>query len=350
MAGPERLIGWKRIAAHLGCDVRTARRWEAERGLPVHRLPGDARSAVWADPAELGRWLAGQPPAAAAPQEAPPPLGAIPLPAAAGALPAGAAAAPRPGLTPAMAPPDLSGPGPAPARVLLRRPLALAALAALAVAAALGLTAERRPAGAAREAPYGADEAANRSFRDAAYAKASRTPAGLDQAASLFAGLARAHPDNPAAHVGLAETYLLMREFAGLSDEAAYRRARDAATRALALAPDDPAATRALAFALFWSEADKPQGLALFARAAELAPQDARTHHWRGNALVFAGRYAEGLDSLARARSLAPESSAIAADEAHIRFLLADGPAARAEALAALRRVTQVDPAFIGAW
>jgi excisionase family DNA binding protein len=36
----EELITWKEVANHLGVNVRTAQRWERERGLPVRRLPG----------------------------------------------------------------------------------------------------------------------------------------------------------------------------------------------------------------------------------------------------------------------------------------------------------------------
>lgn len=53
----ERLIGWKRIAAHVGCSERTARRWEADEGLPVHRQVHDARSTVYARPEELDAWI-----------------------------------------------------------------------------------------------------------------------------------------------------------------------------------------------------------------------------------------------------------------------------------------------------
>ena len=52
-----RLVGWKRIAAHLACSERTARRWEAEEGLPVHRQVHEAKSTVFAFPAELDHWI-----------------------------------------------------------------------------------------------------------------------------------------------------------------------------------------------------------------------------------------------------------------------------------------------------
>jgi TolB-like protein/Tfp pilus assembly protein PilF len=47
---------WKGIAAYLGRDVRTVMRWEQTRGLPVHRLPGGPKSAVYALRAELEAW------------------------------------------------------------------------------------------------------------------------------------------------------------------------------------------------------------------------------------------------------------------------------------------------------
>ncbi len=52
-----RLDSWKDIAAYLKRDVRTAIRWEQERGLPVHRVPGGRRKAVFAYAHELDAWL-----------------------------------------------------------------------------------------------------------------------------------------------------------------------------------------------------------------------------------------------------------------------------------------------------
>src|SRR6202008_2004925 len=56
-AGGRRLIGWKAIGRFLRSTERTARRWEAYRGMPVHRIPGGGRSSVWASPDELSGWL-----------------------------------------------------------------------------------------------------------------------------------------------------------------------------------------------------------------------------------------------------------------------------------------------------
>lgn len=310
-----RAIGWKAIGAAIGRDARTARRWERERGLPINRVAGGGRDVVWADRAELGRWMLG---AQAEPAEQP-------------AAPTEPAALPRRNRRWAPA-------------------LAAATTAGLAAAGILSWSsapAVRTPLPVATDShsPY-ADDRDAALFREASYAQASRTPAGLDLAAQHFGTLAATHPDNPAALVGLAETWLLMREFGRIDSEVAFRRARDASEAALRLAPDNPDATRTLAFVLFWSESDSARGLALFDRAARLAPADARTHHWRGNALAAAGQLDKALAALAEARRLRPELSAIAADEAWQYFLAGWRP----QGIARLEAVTRIDPGFIGGW
>lgn len=68
----KRLTSWKDIAQHLERDVRTVMRWEKERGLPVHRVPGRRPSRVWAYADELTAWLVDAPPedpGAAAPSD-----------------------------------------------------------------------------------------------------------------------------------------------------------------------------------------------------------------------------------------------------------------------------------------
>jgi hypothetical protein len=52
-----RLDSWKEIAAFFARDERTVKRWEKERGLPVHRLQDGARGPVHAFTDELVRWM-----------------------------------------------------------------------------------------------------------------------------------------------------------------------------------------------------------------------------------------------------------------------------------------------------
>lgn len=57
--GRRRLTSWKEIAAHVGRDVRTVLRWEKDRGLPVHRVPGATGRVVFAYTDELDAWSRG---------------------------------------------------------------------------------------------------------------------------------------------------------------------------------------------------------------------------------------------------------------------------------------------------
>jgi TolB-like protein len=54
------LVSWKEIAVFLNRAERTVKRWERERGLPVHRVPGGERGSVFAYPDELTDWLKGK--------------------------------------------------------------------------------------------------------------------------------------------------------------------------------------------------------------------------------------------------------------------------------------------------
>jgi hypothetical protein len=53
----DRLDSWKEIADYLHRDVSTVMRWARSRGLPVHRVPGGRRHAVFAIPQEINAWL-----------------------------------------------------------------------------------------------------------------------------------------------------------------------------------------------------------------------------------------------------------------------------------------------------
>ena len=60
-SGPAKtLVSWKEIAVFLNRAERTVKRWERERGLPVHRVPGGERGGVFAYSNELADWLKGK--------------------------------------------------------------------------------------------------------------------------------------------------------------------------------------------------------------------------------------------------------------------------------------------------
>jgi TolB-like protein len=54
------LDSWKVIAQYLNKDIRTLQRWECNRKLPVHRIPGGDRPSVYALKSELDAWRRGR--------------------------------------------------------------------------------------------------------------------------------------------------------------------------------------------------------------------------------------------------------------------------------------------------
>src|SRR5512140_3141337 len=54
------LDSWKAIAQYLNKDIRTLQRWESDRNMPVHRIPGGDRPSVYALKSELNVWRGGR--------------------------------------------------------------------------------------------------------------------------------------------------------------------------------------------------------------------------------------------------------------------------------------------------
>ena len=294
MAGRDRIEGWKRIAAYFGRDESTVKRWEATRGLPVRRLPG-VRSQVFALTAELEAWRAAEEtaPVEAAPEpvKAPEPE-VVPPPA--------RRAAPR-WLWPALA-------------------VGLAALVPFAL---------WRPTPAPSATT--ADPIARELYNRGNFALEQRTSTSIRKAMADFGAATTRDPRFAPAYSGLAESWLLIREYGDVTGPEAYPRAEAAARAALAIDANDPAAHRALAFVRFWHDNDAPGARTEFMRAIALAPNDARTHLWFANMLDSAGDPHAALKEIERARLLEPGSSAIEVER--IRMLTEHDPAAARKAL-----------------
>ncbi|HEX5182500.1 MAG TPA: hypothetical protein VFW19_05035 [Allosphingosinicella sp.] len=288
----KRLKSWKEIAAFFDADERTVKRWEARRGLPIHRLPGGAKSTVYAEIAELEHWLKGAP------------------------------RAPRP---------RRQGP----------RPLRIALLSLLPAATAAGLLWwNLAPAAPAHHQP--AQAVADLYFAGR-YNLERRTPASLNRAVTLFGEAIRRDPDYAAAYASLANCHLMLREYAGVPDGIAYPRARAAAERALALDDRLADAHAALAFVTFFYERNFAAGLDGFRRAVALDPSAAGARHWYATALYHAGAIPAALDQIDAAQRLEPESQSILADKALMLF----SAGRTAESIALLRQMEAADPDYL---
>jgi tetratricopeptide (TPR) repeat protein len=195
-------------------------------------------------------------------------------------------------------------------------------LAALAAAGALALTLFLLPpgpeasAGRIAKAHIPADAAAAADFVAARDHWARRTPADLARAIALYQGVISREPDFAPAYAGLAEAWLIYREYGEVGDLEAYNAAHTATIRALSLDPDLAAAHRAMGFIHYWRENDGPRAVAAFKRAIQLNDADAQTHFWYANVLADIGSHDLARRAYDRARLLSPGSQVIEVEAA----------------------------------
>lgn len=138
-----------------------------------------------------------------------------------------------------------------------------------------------------------------------------RTGPELQKAVELFRQAADREPDYALAHAGLANTYVLLPLYAGVSSSEAMPRAREAAQRALALDNGLAAAHAALGFVRTTHDWDWVGAEAAFQRAITLDPSYATAHEWYGLLLDALSRHDEAYRRHQRALELDPLSPII---------------------------------------
>jgi Flp pilus assembly protein TadD len=327
-----RLDSWKEIAEFLRCGERTVSRWEAERGLPVHRVPGSGRGRVFAYTAELGRWLdAGGPGQAPAKEDShdlgPEAVSVLSVPEPIGAEPSPVPAAARPG---ARVPHRHSA-------WWLAIPVSLLCVAALALAIHKRLPS----ASGAQRAGAGAEDL----YLQGRFYWNKRTPESLRAAVDYFAQAIVRDPNYAPAYVGLANCYNLLREFSAMPANDAYPKALEAARKAVQLDDSSAEAHNSLAFVSFYWNWDAALAEREFQRAIQLDPNYVLAHHWRATFLMAMRRLPEALDEIEIARKLDPTSNAILADKG----LLLARMHRFDEATALLKQIEALEPKFSSA-
>lgn len=310
-----RLNSWKEIAAYFGKDERTVKRWEGQRGLPVHRLPGGARKTVFAYASEFEAWLKG---------------GTEPETAPAGVILPDNAMRRRP-----------TGRG----RVLFAAGLIGAGLIASALTVELIGARQADPAPGIASAglpPHQPSAEARDLYLTGVYHWESRTPEGLRRSVDLFDQAIAKDPDYADAYVGLANAYNLLSQYTVMRPEIAYPLAGDAARKALQLDGQSAGAYSALAFTTFYWLHDIDRAKELFSKALALDPTSSQTWHWYALALMHTGQMDEPVKAIEKAQLLDPVSRSILANKALIYFY-----AGRVdEAVALLKDLTASAPEF----
>ena len=306
----QRLDCWKEIASYLGKGERTVKRWETNRGLPIHRVPGGGRASVYAHAAELDEWLVsaraleieiGEKEGVAEETEAEAALTDEAQPAA----PAGTSAHKAPGR-------------------FRRIPVSLLLAALLAISGALLLFVLRgggriflfRDSMPAR-APISESERqlAHQLYLQGRFEWNKRTPESLNRALDDFTQALVHDPEDAQTYVGLADTYNLLCEYTLMQPDEAYSRALAASRKAVELDGSLAEAHRSLGFAEVWGEWNFKDGVREFRRAIELNPTDPLTHLWLANSLWREGRFQQAFSEINRAQELDPTSPSILADK-----------------------------------
>lgn len=340
-----RLNSWKSIAAYFERDERTVKRWESQRGLPVHRVPGAGRSCVYAYTDELAEWLK------AADSESPRSLAED---FSSEALLTISASVPAPASLPCVvtAPAAVTAPARLAKGSKRYRSTILFVLAAAAVTFALAsYVAYRRFASAhltfASSRPAGLKHSVNPEaeelYLQGLYHWNKRTPESLNLALDDFTQSIVRDPNYAPAYAGLADCYNLLREFTLMPAKDAYPRAMAAAKRAIALDDSLSEAHTSLGFADFYWNWDATRAEHEFQRAIALDPNSVVAHHWYATFLSVLGRSEEALTEIENARKLDPQSSAILADKGLILF----NAGQTSQAVALLKQIETADPSFL---
>jgi len=333
----QRLVSWKEIAAYFNCDVRTVKRWERERGLPVHRVPGGERSRVFAYTEELRAWLHSAPREAASEAATP----------SAEAVEEFATAQDAPP-EPAGTENELHARSQATRRSFPSIAILAAALMLAVIAGAFGFrrirsTPLHNPAAATANAGNAPAPAARDLYLKGRYNLEKRTSESLSQAVDAYTQAIVLDSNYAEAYAGLAECYDLMPEYTGMSNADAMPRAIAAARKAISLNEALPTAHNALAFALYWYRWDFKDADAEFRRAIELDPKNVEAHHWYATALMSVGLFSDALREIDLAQQLDPASRSILADQAVVLYDSGD----RKSAISKLDQLQHSEPDFL---
>jgi Flp pilus assembly protein TadD len=342
------LVSWKEIAVFLNHSESTVKRWERDRRLPVHRIPGGERGGVFAYSDELADWLKGK----ALELEADDLAGGDQE--TAGSIEIGAASGGEVDLQPG----ETTGRS---GRLGNSRQVRLAVIGIAAALAGAGIYAyfahpfgnwlQRRLhaiAGIARASSAGQVVAsvsdAEKSAAHDLYLKGrfdwnQRTPDSLNRALDDFTQAIVHNPNDAQAYAGLADTYEMLFIYGSRQDDDARDRAMAAAKKAVELDGSLSEAHRALGYAVWrahnFGEAEKELNLAI-----QLDPKDPLAHLWLSNVLASQDKEGDCLAEITKAQELDPASASIMAAKGNRLYLTGK----KEEGIALLKEAVRSEP------
>ncbi|HEY5609952.1 MAG TPA: protein kinase, partial [Thermoanaerobaculia bacterium] len=189
------------------------------------------------------------------------------------------------------------------------------------------------------ERQYTADSEAYQLYLKGRYHWNKRTEENIRKGLGYFTRAVERDPEFALAHVGIADSHILMEQYADRPGPEAMSQAEAAAKRALAI--DERIAEAHATLGLIyvnswrWSHAE-----AEFKRAIELNPNYPTAYHWYNIYLRFVGRRDDAYAVIRKAQQLDPLSMIIGANLVYDLFLLDRD----ADAIATAEKYVDLDP------
>lgn len=309
--GKTQLSSWKEVAAYFNATPRTVMRWERERGLPIRRLPGESRSRVYANVAELKAWLDSNDTIVGDKVPGDTVVSDVTSAAPSAAAQSGQSVEHATGedYSASQTAEDTQR-----AALRSRRTVFVGAtlLGAIVLVALIGLMNRASP----RTLPVEAQaiyDTANQNFD-------RRTPASLAAATDGFQRVTELAPKSAEGFAGLASVYAIMPEYTAMSPAAGLAKAEQNARVALARDPRNARASAVFAFARYYGAQDANEAGLYFGRAVALEPDNVQARHWFATFLLSTGKFDLALKEIDAALALDPASQSIVADRAIILF------------------------------
>jgi TolB-like protein/DNA-binding winged helix-turn-helix (wHTH) protein/Tfp pilus assembly protein PilF len=150
--------------------------------------------------------------------------------------------------------------------------------------------------------------AAHENYLKGRYYWNKRTDAGLQKGIEYFQKALATDPRYAPAYAGLADSYIMLANWGFTHPGPAYLQAKSSAMKALELDNQSAEAQTSLAYATLLYDWDWAGAEAGFRRAITLNPNYASAHHFYSILLMTAGRQAEAIAEIKRARELDPLS------------------------------------------
>lgn len=138
-----------------------------------------------------------------------------------------------------------------------------------------------------------------------------RSEAGLLEGLACVKEIVEVEPDFALAHIGIADSYLLLGEYLYLSPDASFPFAREAAERAIDLDPKLPEGYASMGEYFHYYEKDWPKAEEQYLKSIRLNPNYSCARHWYAWSLMCTGRFDEAREQIELAQQVDPSSVAL---------------------------------------